>query len=52
MSDTVTVYHPTIALVSNDVPKGDAEKWYEQGWLKTEPKVSREAREADEAPPA
>jgi hypothetical protein len=50
MSDTVTVYHPTIALVSNDVPKGDAEKWYEQGWLKTGAEgLASEARAAAEA---
>lgn len=46
MADTVTVYHPTIPKVSNEVPKGDVEKWVEQGWLKSEPKVSREADEA------
>ena len=49
MSDLVTVYHPTIPAVSNDVAKGDAEKWYDQGWLKTEPKVSKEARAEAEA---
>jgi hypothetical protein len=43
MSDTATVYHPTIAKVSNEIPKGDLQKWVDQGWLKTEPKVSREA---------
>jgi hypothetical protein len=52
MSDTVTVYHPTIARTSaTTCPRATPRPWYEQGWLKTEPKVSkaREAREAAEA---
>jgi hypothetical protein len=47
MSDTVTVYHPTIPKVTYDVPKGDVAKWVEQGWKKSEPKVSREADESE-----
>lgn len=37
MSEQITVYHPTIEGVTNDVPKGDAEKWLKQGWLKSDP---------------
>lgn len=48
MSDTVTVYHPTIPKVFYEVAKGDVQAWVDQGWLKSEPKVSREA-EAPEA---
>ena len=49
MSDTVTVYHPTIPDVTNDVPKGDVDAWVAQGWKKSEPKAAKEAREAAEA---
>lgn len=49
MADTVTIYHPTIPDVTNDVPKGDVERWVEQGWMKSESKAAKEAREAAEA---
>lgn len=40
----VTVYHPTLAGITRDVPKGDVEQWSAQGWRKTEPKAVKDAR--------
>lgn len=56
MSDTVTVWHPDKSLVnadgsrhSREVAKADVEAWHAQGWLKTEPKESKDAKAAAEA---
>jgi hypothetical protein len=48
MSDTVTVYHPTIRDVSSEVAKADVDRWVEQGWKKTEPAALKAEREAAE----
>jgi hypothetical protein len=37
-SEFVTVYHPTIEGVSNDVPTDSVDAWQAQGWLKGPPK--------------
>lgn len=36
----VTVYHPTIADVSQDVPAAQVDDWTEQGWRKTKLKAA------------
>lgn len=54
MPDTVTVYHPTIADVSTDVPAKDVDRWVEQGWRKTgettKPKPKRRRKPAPKPP--
>ena len=54
MSDTVTVWHPDAGLVnpdgtrhSREVAKADLDAWAAQGWLKSEPKASRDAKAAE-----
>ena len=44
-----TVYHPNLPLVSNEVEDSAVDAWVAQGWLKTEPKVSKDARAEAEA---
>lgn len=39
MSNTRTVFHPTISGTSYNVPEADAQKWKDQGWRLTDPKL-------------
>ena len=39
------LYHPTIPDVTYDIDD-NVEAWVKQGWLKSEPKAVKEAREA------
>jgi hypothetical protein len=50
----VTLYHPTIPDVSNEVEDDAVEAWQAQGWLKSAPKNAavEAAREAADAPAA
>ena len=48
MAELVIVHHPTIAGVSYEVPKGDVDRWVDQGWKKTEPKALKDQREGSE----
>jgi hypothetical protein len=38
---SVTLYHPTLAGVTREVPAAAVESWSEQGWLKNKPKNPR-----------
>lgn len=35
----VTLYHPTLPDVTQEVYASDADGWTEQGWRKTAPKI-------------
>lgn len=37
MSATRTLYHPTLAGVTQDVRDSEVESWAEAGWRKTKP---------------
>lgn len=43
MTKSKTVYHPTIPGTSYEVPEADAQKWKEQGWRFTDPKLPEPA---------
>lgn len=34
---SVTVYHPTLAGITYEVPAADVKKWADAGWRKTPP---------------
>lgn len=37
-----TLYHPTFADATVEVPAADVDDWTEQGWRKTKPKADSE----------
>ena len=37
----VMVFHPTLPGVCREVDAAKVEQWTEQGWRKTQPKISR-----------
>lgn len=37
-----TLYHPTFADTTAEVPTADVDDWTEQGWRKTKPKADSE----------